>query len=181
MRSNLVAVCVASLLIPTLACSEGAQLKLPAFSHLQKQATNVVDVTIGSLPLGLVSRFMNSDNPEDAQAKHVLAGLKSVAVRSYEFDTDFVYSLADINAIRAQLSGPRWSQIATVHSSKEHEDTEVYLAMDHDRMQGLAIISTEPRQFTILNIVGTIGFDQIAKLQHQLNLPESLVQTTSAP
>lgn len=162
---------LACLLSPMIVMADAPQLKLPSFTHLQSQATEVVDMTIGAWPLGLVSRLMSSDTPDDAAAKRIIAGLKSVIVRSYEFDKDFVYSRGDVAAIRSQLVAPQWSRLAQVRSRTDNEDVDIYVAMDQNRISGLAIIATDPRQFTIVNIVGEVQLDQLPALQSQLHLP----------
>ncbi len=146
------------------------QLNLPSFSHLQSKATEVVDVTLGTWPLALASKLMEADDPESIEMKKVISGIKSIAVRSYEFDHDFVYSKADVDAVRAQLAAPGWTQLAQVRKHKQAQEVDVYVALDDDRATGFAIIASEPRKFTILNIVGAIDLDQIAKLQRHMDL-----------
>lgn len=146
------------------------QLHLPSFTGLQSKASEVVDITLGSWPLALASKFMNADNPEDAEIKKVISGIKSIAVRSYEFDSDYVYSKEDVEAVRKQLSAPGWSQLAQIHKRSRSQDVDVYVALTEDQAKGFAIIASEPRKFTILNIVGSIDLAQIAKLQHHVDL-----------
>ena len=163
---------LATLALPLLASAAEplGKLNLPAFSGLQSKASEVVDITLGSWPLALASKFMNSDNPEDAEIKKVISGIKSIAVRSYEFDSDFVYSKDDVEAVRKQLSAPGWTQLAQVHKRNKAQDVEVYIALTDDQAKGFAIVASEPRKFTILNIVGSIDLAQIAKLQHHVDL-----------
>ena len=163
---------LAGLALPLLASAAEpiGQLKIPAFSGLQSKASEVVDITLGAWPLALASKFMNSDNLEDAEVKKVLSGIKSIAVRSYEFDSDFVYSKDDVEAVRKQLSAPGWTQLAQVHKRNKAQDVEVYIALTDDQAKGFAIVASEPRKFTILNIVGSIDLAQIAKLQHHVDL-----------
>jgi uncharacterized protein DUF4252 len=146
------------------------KLNLPSFTGLQSKASEVVDISLGSFPLALASKFMNSDNPEDAEVKKLLSGIKSIAVRSYEFDSDFVYSKEDVDAVRKQLSAPGWTQLAQIHKRNKAQDVDVYVALTDDQAKGFAIVASEPRKFTILNIVGSIDLEQIAKLQHHMDL-----------
>jgi hypothetical protein len=167
---------LACLAFPVLAAAQGGELKLPSFTHLQQQATEVVDVSIGSWPLAIAARLIRDDDPDSAQTKTLLKGLKAVVVRSYQFDADFVYSKSDIAAVRAQLRGPGWTQLAQVRDRKENKDVDVYVALDHDNVTGLVIIASDPREFTILNVVGSIDLAQMAKLQQQLDLPDTGVE-----
>ena len=157
------------------------ELKLPSFAHLQQQATEVVDITIGSWPLAILSRLMDDDKPEDAAAKEVLKGLRRVVVRSYRFDSDFVYSKADVAAVRSQLSAPGWSQLVQVRDERHEKNVDIYVAVDHEKIAGFVIIASEPREFTILNVVGTVEPAQVARLRGKLDLPEAVVADIPGP
>jgi hypothetical protein len=163
---------LATLALPLLvsAAEPLGQLNLPSFSGLQSKASEVVDITLGAWPLALASKFMNADNPEDAEVKKVLSGIKHIVVRSYEFDSDFVYSKEDVEAVRKQLSAPGWTQLAQVRKRNKSQEVDVYVALTDDQAKGFAIVASEPRKFTILNIVGSIDLEQIAKLQHHMDL-----------
>lgn len=159
--------------IPVLAIAQSPQLQLPSFASLQQKATESVDVTIGSLALGIVGRLMDDGDQDSAQMKQLIQGLKSVQVRNYQFASDFAYSKADIDAVRSQLSGPAWTELAQVHDQKKNEDVGVYVALDHHKVTGFAVVASEPREFTIINIVGAVDLEKIAALQKQLGLPDA--------
>jgi hypothetical protein len=159
--------------IPALAAAQSPQLNLPSFASLQQKATQSVDITIGSLALGIMSRLMDDDDQDSAEMKHLIQGLKSVQVRNYQFAADFTYSKADIDAVRLQLSGPAWTQLAQVHDQKKSEDVDVYVALDGHKVTGFAVVASEPREFTIINIVGAVDLEKIAALQKQLGLPDA--------
>lgn len=169
--------CLAAGLISPLraaAAEHTGRLDLPSFSHLQSKATEVVDVTLGTWPLALARKFMEADDPESKEMKQLIAGIKSIAIRSYEFDSDFAYSKEDVEAVRAQLTAPGWTQLVQVRKrgreQEVNQEVDVYVALDADQAKGFAIVASEPRKFTILNIVGTIDLDQVAKLQRHMDL-----------
>jgi len=166
---------VAGLVLPlhAVAAEPAGRLELPSFSHLASKATEVVDVTLGAWPLALASKFMEADDPESAEVKEVIRGIKSIAVRSYEFETDYVYSKADVDAVRSQLAAPAWTHLVEVRKrgkEGQNQDVDVYIAMDNDRANGFAIVASEPRKFTILNIVGAIDLERLAKLERHMDL-----------
>jgi hypothetical protein len=170
--------------IPAGAASPGGaspELRLPSFSHLQHQATEVVDLTIGSWPLAILGGLMNEDDPQDAAMKTVLKGIKRVVVRSYRFDSDFVYSKADVAAVRSQLSAPVWTQLVQVRDERHDKNVDIYVAMDHEKIAGFVIIATEPHEFTILNVVGSVEPAQVARLRSKLDLPEIVVADIPGP
>ena len=58
---------------------------------------------------------------EDSVAtKHLLAGIKSIEVRSYQFASDNAYSAADIDSVRSQLApaGVKSCRFTTVKRAK---------------------------------------------------------------
>lgn len=162
-----------AVVVPMLAVAQGPRLEFPSFTHLQQKAIEVVDIDIGSWPLGIASWLMDDEDPDSAEMKQVLKGLKAVRVRSYQFESDNEYSKGDVDAVRSQLSGQGWRRLVQVRKRNSHEDVDVYVNMDKDKVAGFAIVASEPREFTIVNIVGTIDIKQVARLQKQLNLPEA--------
>lgn len=154
------------------AAAQSAQLELPSFDHLKGKAVETVDITIGSWPLGIAAGLIDDSAEENAELKEMLTGLKSIYVRSYAFASDFAYSKADIDAVRRQLSAPNWAQLVQVRDRKDESDVDIYVAIDGNEAQGLAIVASEPRQFTILNIVGSVDLDKLARLEEHLGLPD---------
>jgi hypothetical protein len=164
---------IASILLglSAVAHARPPELKLPAFSHLQGRATESVNVTFGGLPLSIARwAFGKGDgDAETEEIRNVLKGLKSVSVCHYAFDSDFVYSPDDIDAVRLQLDNPAWSRIVQVRDRGKEESVDVYLALEGEKITGLAIVASEPREFTIVNIVGTFDLDQVDRLRAQFS------------
>jgi hypothetical protein len=154
-----------ALALPLLASADPPELKIPAFTDLQQKAVDSVNVSIDSMILGLAGHFMDDKSADDAQLKKTLQGLKAVQIRSYRVDSDYVYSKADLDAVRAQLAEPGWSRLVQVRDLSKSEDVDVYVALDQHIIKGVAIITSDPRKFTIVNVVGTIDVDQVAQLQ----------------
>jgi hypothetical protein len=49
---------------------------------------------------------------------------------------------------------------------------EVYLLFNADKVGGLAVLHTDDKQLTVVNIVGPVDLDKLAKLEGQLGVPE---------
>jgi Domain of unknown function (DUF4252) len=165
------------LILAALACGLAAQahaqsplLKLPVFTQLRSQATESVDISIGSLPLRIAGWAVgHDDDPESVATQALLKGLHGLYIRHYEFATDFAYPQAEVDAVRTQLTGAGWSQLAQVHDQNKNENVDVYLAVDKERITGVAIVASEPREFTIVNAVGTLDLDKVATLRRHLD------------
>src|SRR5262249_43872025 len=148
-----------------VAQAEGPELRLPSFEHLRTHATESVDISFGPLTFGLVGSLMNDRDADQADVKSVLQGLRVLRVRHYEFEANFEYPTADIDAVRAQLSGPGWSQVSRIRDRHTKEDVDVYLAIKNDRIPGLAVVASGPSEFTIVNAVGSMDLKQAERLR----------------
>jgi Domain of unknown function (DUF4252) len=159
-------------LLPALAAAQDATLKLPDFGPLAGKATESVNITLGPWLLHTAAALVDGKDADSAQTKKLLAGIKSIQIRSFEFATDFAYSTADIDAVRQQLAAPGWNQLMQVHSRNTNENVDMYILVENNLTKGFALISSEPRQFTIINIVGSINIEDLPKLENQLHLPK---------
>jgi Domain of unknown function (DUF4252) len=152
----------------------GAQeLKLPAsLDRLAAKASEVVDVTMDANLLQLASRFLSDKDKDDAQVKKLIGGLKGIYVRSFEFEKAGEYQDSDVEPLRTQLHTPAWSRIVGVRSRKSGENSEVYLKTESNKINGLAILVTEPKELTIVSIEGTIDPDQLNELGGHFGIPK---------
>jgi hypothetical protein len=161
------------------ASPESGRLVLPDFHSLESQATESTVVTVGPWLLHFASHCVDRNDPDGAATRRVLANIESITVHSYEFDRDFVYSQGDVDAVRAQLRAANWSRLAQVRS-KSRDNVDVYVSMENDRTTGLAIISSEPRELTIVNVVGSISPEDLRRLSSHLDVPGLRVIDTDA-
>jgi hypothetical protein len=173
---------LAALLAPPLAwAAPNPRLVLPEFSALAQKASESVNITLDPSLLALAGRFLDANDPNDAAAKEVIKGLQGIYVRSYTFDHDFAFQQADIDAVRQQLTGPGWNRLVQTRSRKTHADVDIYVMVDNNKAIGLALIASEARQFTIVNIVGAIDLDKLHKLEGQFGVPKLDIDTSPPP
>jgi|SRR5580700_6254005 hypothetical protein len=59
-------------------------------------------------------------------------------------------------------------QTVQVRDRKQNEDVDIYVSVENQVVKGVAIISCAPREFTIIDVVGTMDLEQIASLQRAL-------------
>jgi hypothetical protein len=147
-------------------------LRLPEFATLADKASESVNVTLDANLLGLACRFLNAAEPEQAEAMKLCTSLRGVFVRSFKFEKDFGYPKADVEGVRRQLSAPGWSRIVEARSNKEQTDVDVFILIERDKAMGLAIIASEPREFTIVNIVGNIDLADLHSLEGKFGVPD---------
>ena len=161
---------------PAVAQSRG-QLKLPEFPTLADKASESVVVTLDQKLLGLGCRWLSEDDPEEARVKKLCTSLTGIYVRNFTFNDDYAYPKADIDAVRRQLNAPGWSRIVEARSKHEQSDVNVFMFVEGDKARGLAIIASEPREFTIVNIVGNIDLEDLHELEGRFGVPEMGIET----
>ena len=171
------ALCLAGLLacalaaMPAVAAPPGP-LKLPSFDGLSGKARESVVVTLDSSLLSLAASFLDPSSPDDAAVTQIIRGLDGIYVRNYSFDSDFAYPVADVEALRKQLSTPGWQHVVEVRNVREKENVDVYICVEQGRANGLAVIASEPREFTIVNIVGAIDLQKLQRLRGKFGIPK---------
>lgn len=172
MRSR-IALALTTLLLWQLSWSATPEPKLllPNFDSLADKATETVSITLDSALLGMAAKFLDPNKPEDAAAREVLSGLQGIYVKSYTFEEDFAYPKSDVDRVRKQLAAPGWSKLVEVRSRKEQADVDIYISVSGNRALGLAIIASEPREFTIVNIVGSVDLDKLHQLEGKFGVP----------
>jgi len=145
------------------------------YDKLAAKASDTVDVSLSGGLLRLATKFLSDDDKDEAQVKKLVGGLKGIYVKSFEFKKEGEYSPADIDGFRAALKGD-WQRIVGVHSSEDGENVEVYIKNESKGIGGLAIIATEPKEVTLVNIVGPIDLDSLSELGGHFGIPEVEVE-----
>jgi hypothetical protein len=144
----------------------------PGLDKLAAKASEVVDVNLDGALLQLASKFLSEKDPDEAHVKQLVGGLKGIFVKSFEFDEANQYSQADIDEFRAQFRPPVWSRIVSARSKRNGENSEVLLKTDNNQISGLVVIVTEPKQLTIVNIIGNIRPEDLRDLGGKMGIPK---------
>lgn len=155
--------------------AQTAKVQIGGLEKLASKAAEVVDVTLDGPMLKLASKFIAADEDPDAdKTLELIKDLTGIYVKSFEFDKEGEYSPEDVEAIRAQLKAPGWARIVGVRSKRERENTDVYLmSAGSDKVaQGLVIIAAEPKELTVVNIVGPIDLDKLSALEGHMGVPK---------
>ena len=153
------------------AFGQNPKLEIKNLEPLAKKASEVVDVNLDGALLRLASRFMTDE--DDREGLEIVKNLKGIYVKNFEFDKPDEYSPADVQAIRSQLQTPGWSRIVSAQDKREGETSEIYImtAGDGGAVLGMAIIDAEPKELTVVNIVGPIDIDKLSELEGKMGIP----------
>lgn len=160
-------------------CAPLARAQSPGFdfdwSKLAPKSIETVEVNLDRGMLELAGKFLKfkSKNSEEAAVKDLLQNLKGVYVRSFRFANPGEYSLTDVDKFRSQFNGGGWNKLVDVRSSRPGGDNAgVYIKANADEIQGIVVIAAEPKELTVVNILGNIRPEQIQELGGKFGIPD---------
>lgn len=167
-----VAVAMAAMLAG-LALPVRAQNAMPFPDSLAKElsakASDYTEVTLDRKMLDFASQFMNGKG--DEQGKAIIAKLKGVYVRTYDFDKPGQYTAADLAAIRRAFAGPDWEPMVKSRSKHDQDDTDVYMKMVNGQMEGLIVLDAEPKELSFVYIDGPIRPEDLGAISGNFGIP----------
>jgi hypothetical protein len=164
LRAPMLAVCLA-----VLGSAQQFQFNL---EHLAAKASETVDVSLNGTTLQFAAKWLDPKDPDQNKVKKLIAGLEGIYVKSFEFQKTGEWSPADLEAIRKQLKPPDWSKIVGVKSRSDGEIDEIYVRSQNGKINGVAILAAEPKEFTVVYIAGSVDLESLADLGGHLGIPK---------
>ena len=152
--------------------AQSARLQLDQLDALANRASNTVDVKLDEHLMQTTWKIFSDKDPEEQQIKELLKKVKGIYVKSFSFDKENEYTPAEVDSVMSQLRGSGWSKIVGVRSKKEGENVDVYINQLGDQINGLAVVTMDPKQFVIINIVGPIDLDKLSQLEGSFGIPD---------
>jgi len=161
---------VVALAISTAACTAWSQTSaLPAPSPTEKElasrASDVTEVTLGKNMLEFAAKVLNGKSEDDAAVKHLIEGLDGIYVREYEFDKPGQFSPEEVDQLRKYFETSEWTSVVKERERKSGETTDVMVKLVNGESHGLFVLSVEPKELTIVLILGPIKMDDLGKLK----------------
>ena len=155
-------------------------LALPAFAQqpsplpmppklekdLAARAADVTEVTLNKNMLGFASKFLHDKGDDQAAVRQLIEGLDGIYVRDYEFDKEGEYQPEELDQLRKAFAGPEWMPI--VHERERHgsgsDTTDILMKVVNGENKGMFILSAEPRELSIVLILGPIRMEDLGRL-----------------
>jgi hypothetical protein len=159
--------------------AQAARLQMGQLDSLVGRAKEAVDVNVDERMIQLTLKFFGKDEDEK-EIKQVITGLKGIYVKSFEFEKDGEYSANDFESISSQLKNPAWSRILNVTSKKDGA-IEVYMMHTGSEIGGLAVLATNTKELTVVNIIGPVDIEKLAKLEGQFGVPDLEIEIPPKP
>ena len=155
-----------------LAGTASAQTQTPALplppaveKELAARASDMTEVTLGKNMLAFASKFMNGKDQDEAATRALITGLDGIYVREYEFDKEGQYSMDEIEQPRKYFETSEWTPIVRERERKSGETTDVMVKLVNGESHGMFILTAEPKELTIVLILGPIKMEDLGKLK----------------
>ncbi len=155
---------VVALAVPAVAQNSQLPLPSPVEKELAAKASNVTEVTLGKNMLSFAAKFLNGKEHDEAATQRLIASLDGIYVRDYEFDKEGQYSMDDIQKLRAYFETSDWSPIVRERDKKSGESTDVMMKIVNGETHGMFILSAEPKELSIVLILGPVKMEDLSKL-----------------
>jgi hypothetical protein len=149
------------------ASAQTSALPLPPAveKDLAARASDVTEVTLGKNMLAFASKFMNGKDQDDAATRALITGLDGIYVREYEFDKEGQYSMDEIEQLRKYFETSEWTPIVRERERKSGETTDVMVKLVNGESRGMFVLTAEPKELTIVLILGPIKMEDLGKLK----------------
>jgi hypothetical protein len=154
-----------ALAIPAVAQTPPLPLPPAVEKELAARASDVTEVTLGKSMLAFAAKFMNGKDQDEAATRQLIEGLDGIYVRDYEFDKEGEFSAEQVEQLRKYFETSEWSPIVRERERKTGESTDVMVKLVNGETRGMFILDVEPKELTIVLILGPIRMEDLHKLK----------------
>lgn len=152
----------------------GQELDLSFLKDLEAKAAESTNISLGKEQLQMIQGLTGGVAGE---LKSLAGGIEMVQVKVLEFEQAGMFKMADMQALKDKLKG---SDMVPIISVKERNGfTEIMLRKGPKGNRGFVILSAEPRELTVVNIVGDLDLASLGKLSGKFGIPDLVLQEGS--
>jgi Domain of unknown function (DUF4252) len=168
MKSRLAMLIAASALTLSAFAQQPSPLPMPPQleKDLAARASDVTEVTLNKSMLVFAAKFMHGKDDDDANVRQLIEGLDGIYVREYEFDKEGAYEPDQLEQVRKAFVTPEWTPI--IHERERHsngnETTDILMKVVNGENKGMFILNAEPRELSIVLILGPINVEDLGRL-----------------
>jgi hypothetical protein len=155
------------LAVPALAQTSALPQPSPVEKELAARATHVSEVTLDKNMLGFATQAMDDRHKDhdDSRAQRLISGLDGIYVRSYEFDKPGQVHDSDIEELRRHYETAEWTPLVRESDHRSGEMSDVMVKMVNGQSRGMFILSAEPRELSIVLLLGTVNMSDLSALR----------------
>jgi len=139
--------------------------------RFEEQADEVVSVDLEGKLLEAGSKLLEVRKGVTEPVKQLVKGLKAIHLRRFWFGGDKGYKPEDVEPVRRQIEGRGWVPVIEVKDRNKTEAVTVYSYTEGEQMRGVTVVSAEPREFTVVRLLGEVDLETLSNLEGQFGLP----------
>lgn len=153
-------------ILPALAQTAQLPASPPVEKDLAARASNVDEITLSKNMLAAAAvLFMNSKDKDEAATSQLVERLDGIYVRDYEFAKEGLFSTEQIEQLRKYFETSDWTPIVRDRDQKTGESSDIMVKLVNGKSSGLFILDVEPKEISIVLILGPVGMEELGKLK----------------
>lgn len=168
--------CLALALLLSLNTAAAAQdissLRPQGLDAYESEATDSVEVTLDARILQTAAKAIPDKEPDERAVKALLAGLKGVYVRAFQFEREGAYKAADVDALRARFQSPEWSRVVGVRSRRYGDNVDVFISASGTQLNGLGVVIASPKELVYVQVSGPIDLERLRAVEGRFRVPK---------
>lgn len=142
----------------------------PEFASLEQKADEVVKVNLWGRSLDQAKRLLGLRKNLTSPVRSFMNGLTAVYRRTYRFRRAPA-SEADVEPVYRQLAEDGWVPLIETEDREKPESLSVYSFYADEEVAGMAVVSSDPDEVTVLKIMGPVDFEALSAIGSGLGLP----------
>lgn len=142
----------------------------PEFASLEQKADEVVKVNLWGRSLEQAKRLLGLRKNLTSPVRSFMNGLTAVYRRTYRFRRAPA-SEADVEPVYRQLAKDGWVPLIETEDREKPESLSVYSFYADEEVAGMAVVSSDPDEVTVLKIMGPVDFEALSAIGSGLGLP----------
>lgn len=147
--------------------------------ELKSQADEVVEVNLDGKALEQGSKLLAVRSGISDSFKSLLGGIKGIYRLTYRFTLGNPYEEDAIKDLHRQMTDGGWAPMIDVQNRKESTGLTIYsYTSEDDSPNGITVISNDPSEITVLNLVGDVDLEALAAVGETLGMPVMSIATT---
>jgi hypothetical protein len=169
MKNRILAFIFAAAVLAVPALAQTAQLPAPppVEKDLAARASSVDEITLSKNMLAAAAAlFMNSKDKDEAATSQLVERLDGIYVRDYEFAKEGQFSIEQIEQLRKYFETSEWTPIVRDRDHTTGESSDIMVKMVNGKSSGLFILDVEPKEISIVLILGPVGMEELGKLKN---------------
>jgi hypothetical protein len=154
------------------AAQDVSSLRPPGLDGYEAEAADSVEVTLDARIIQTAARALSDKEPDERAVKLLLAGLKGVYVRAFNFEREGAYRSSDVEALRERFRGPGWSRVVGVRSRRYGDNVDVFVSASGAQLSGIGVVVAAPKELVYVQVSGPIDLESLRILEGRFRVPK---------